>query len=156
MAHRFAYVKLMVKVGGCEPGLPKHHQLLTDSVCQILATLKTVKVVQVEDALQTMVSESPLTDEHRPTLIGALDVKVNGAVAQVGSNKQQFFYFDHYWTRELADLYASGSSVDVVLKATARHLIALLATRLNEKSLAHCLSMALHTLDLDGDRKLFY
>jgi hypothetical protein len=158
VANRFAYVDLMVKVGGCEPGLPKHHQLLTDSVCLILATLKTVKGVQVEDAIaiQTMVSKSPLNEEQRTTLLGALDVKVNGGVSQAGSNKQQFFYFDNYWTQELSDLYASGSSVDVVLRATARHLIALQATKLNEKSMAHCLSMALHTHDLDGDAKLLY
>ena len=88
----------------------------------------------------------------------ALDGKVNGTSDNGGNGKQEMLYFDNYLTKNLVDLFASEeASIESKLFGAAKQIIAIRATRMSEKSYAHCLAIACHkeaAMKLGGDAAL--
>ena len=87
----------------------------------------------------------------------ALDGKVNGTSDNGGNGKQEMHYFDNYLTKDLADLFASEASIDSKLMGAAKQIIAIRATRMTEKSWAHCIAIACYkesAMGLGGDAAL--
>ena len=157
LVNRFKYLNLMESIGGCSPGQAKHDQLLLDACQQIIASIKTTRAISVEDAveIQQLVAESPLTQDQKSNLVQVLDAKVNGGQDTSAINaKQNLLYFDNYLTDALVKLFASDAHTTAKLQATVKHLMALRASKLNEKSWSHILSIVLHTEEMDGNSKL--
>ena len=153
--NRFLYLELMQQVGGCVIGQPKHTQLLIDTVTNILTNIKNVKKISVEDALpiQVLVGESSLTAEQKQVVVAALDARVSGP-DDIGSGKQNMSFYDKYLTHELAKLFSIPGNSEHKLRESAKHLINLRATRMNEKSWAHCLAVTMQTEQFNGDEKV--
>ena len=87
----------------------------------------------------------------------ALDAKVNGTGDNGGNGKQEMHYFDNYLTKALADLFASEANIDSKLMGACKQIIALQATRMTEKSFAHCIAIACYregAMGLGGDAAL--
>ena len=88
----------------------------------------------------------------------ALDGKVNGTSDNGGNGKQEMLYFDNYLTKNLVDLFASEeASIDSKLMGAAKQIIAIRATRMTEKSWAHCIAIACYkeaAMGLGGDAAL--
>ena len=87
----------------------------------------------------------------------ALDGKVNGTSDNGGDGKQELQYFDYYLTKDLTDLFASQAPIDIKLMGAAKQIVALRATKMSEKSWAHCVSIVCQKeigMGLGGDAAL--
>ena len=154
VSNRLAYVDIMTRVGGAPLGSAKNQNLLTETVGQVIGALKSVKKLLEQDVIdiQGMLAGSNLSELQQTTILEALSTKVN---APAGDGiKQIFMCFDNYLTEPLVKLFDSNEDNKVKLKAAARHLLALKAYRMNEKSYAHCASVVLHKAQIIPDHML--
>jgi hypothetical protein len=156
VSNRLQYLDLLVRSQGasCTPDTPKYQELVLGTVSDISKMYASTKNVTCDEALRLdkLLESSKLKGDHQNNCCNLLHTKSTTDAASGG--KQVFMHYDKYLTESLQTLYATVGNIDLKNRETALHLVKLRATRLSEKSWAHCIAVMLSSEDMDGPEKL--
>ena len=144
LENRFKYLTSMERVYA--KGTKSYEDLVVKTIEGILGTVRTCKLIKVEDALhiQEMLESSPLPEESTMLIAKAVDARTGIDQAE-GSNKdkQICMVLDKYLLDQLWDLFFDKTiDIQTRLLAMAKFLVSIGYIRPTEKTVAFATAIA--------------